>query len=38
MQRHLRNALAARQHLALSEENYEAAGRYRLAAAKFLRP
>lgn len=30
MQRHLRNALAARQHLALSEEAYEAAGRYRL--------
>ena len=30
MQRHLRNALAARQHLALSEENYEAAGRYRI--------
>ena len=26
MQRHLRNVLAARQHLALSEENYEAAG------------
>ena len=38
MQHHLRNALAARQHLALSEENYEAAGRYRLAAAKSLRP
>jgi indole-3-acetate monooxygenase len=34
MQRHLRNALAARQHLALSEEGYEAAGRYRLEAAK----
>jgi alkylation response protein AidB-like acyl-CoA dehydrogenase len=31
MQRHLRNVLAARQHLALSEENYEAAGRYRLS-------
>jgi alkylation response protein AidB-like acyl-CoA dehydrogenase len=30
MQRHLRNVLAARQHLALSEENYETAGRYRL--------
>lgn len=30
MQRHLRDLLAARQHLALSEENYEAAGRYRL--------
>ena len=34
MQRHLRNALAARQHLALSEEGYEAAGRYRLQSAK----
>jgi len=34
MQRHLRNALAARQHLALSEEGYEAAGRYRLNSAK----
>ena len=37
MQRHLRNALAARQHLALSEEGYEAAGRYRLEAAKSRR-
>jgi indole-3-acetate monooxygenase len=34
MQRHLRNALAARQHLALSEEGYEAAGRYRLQSAR----
>jgi indole-3-acetate monooxygenase len=34
MQRHLRNILAARQHLALSEENYEAAGRYLLQSAK----
>jgi alkylation response protein AidB-like acyl-CoA dehydrogenase len=36
MQRHLRDVLAARQHLALSEEHYEAAGRYRIeqAAAK----
>jgi len=34
MQRHLRNALAARQHLALSEEGYEAAGRHRLQSAK----
>jgi hypothetical protein len=34
MQRHLRNALAARQHVALSEENYEAAGRYLLESAK----
>jgi alkylation response protein AidB-like acyl-CoA dehydrogenase len=31
MQRHLRNVLAARQHLALSEEHYEMAGRLRLA-------
>jgi len=34
MQRHLRNLLAARQHLALSEESYEASGRYRLERAK----
>jgi alkylation response protein AidB-like acyl-CoA dehydrogenase len=38
MQRHLRNVLAARQHLALSEENYEAAGRYLLQSAKTRRP
>ncbi len=31
MQRHLRNALAARQHIAVSEEFYEAAGRLRIA-------
>lgn len=37
MQRHLRNVLAARQHLALSEENYEAAGRSLLASAKARR-
>jgi len=37
MQRHLRNALAARQHLALSEEGYEAFGRYRLQSAKSRR-
>jgi indole-3-acetate monooxygenase len=37
MQRHLRNVLAARQHLALSEENYEAAGRYLLESAKSRR-
>ncbi|HTZ24179.1 MAG TPA: acyl-CoA dehydrogenase family protein [Streptosporangiaceae bacterium] len=37
MQRHLRDALAARQHLALSEEGYEAAGRYRLESAKSRR-
>jgi len=30
MQRHLRDLLAARQHLALSEESYETAGRFRL--------
>jgi hypothetical protein len=34
MQRHLRNVLAARQHVALSEENCEAAGRYLLESAK----
>jgi indole-3-acetate monooxygenase len=34
MQRHLRNALAARQHIALSEEHYEAAGRYLIQSAK----
>jgi indole-3-acetate monooxygenase len=38
MQRHLRNVLAARQHLALSEEHYEAAGRYLLQSAKSRRP
>jgi len=38
MQRHLRNVLAARQHLALSEEHYEAAGRYILQSAKTRRP
>jgi indole-3-acetate monooxygenase len=37
MQRHLRNILAARQHLALSEENYETAGRYLLQSAKARR-
>jgi len=37
MQRHLRNVLAARQHLALSEENYEAQGRYLLQSAKARR-
>jgi alkylation response protein AidB-like acyl-CoA dehydrogenase len=37
MQRHLRNVLAARQHLALSEENYEAAGRYLLQSVKARR-
>jgi alkylation response protein AidB-like acyl-CoA dehydrogenase len=30
MQRHLRDALAARQHIALSEEAYEASGKYRI--------
>ena len=38
MQRHLRNVLAARQHIALSEEHYEAAGRYILQSAKRRRP
>jgi indole-3-acetate monooxygenase len=38
MQRHLRNVLAARQHLALSEEHYEAAGRLRVEAAGRARP
>jgi alkylation response protein AidB-like acyl-CoA dehydrogenase len=37
MQRHLRNVLAARQHVALSEENYETAGRYLLESAKTRR-
>jgi alkylation response protein AidB-like acyl-CoA dehydrogenase len=37
MQRHLRNILAARQHLALSEENYEAAGRSLIQSLKFRR-
>ena len=37
MQRHLRNVLAARQHLALSEEHYETAGRYLLQSAKARR-
>ena len=37
MQRHLRNVLAARQHLALSEEHYETAGRYILQSAKSRR-
>jgi indole-3-acetate monooxygenase len=35
MQRHLRNALAARQHIAVSEEFYEAAGRERIKAAEW---
>jgi indole-3-acetate monooxygenase len=34
MQRHLRNALAARQHVAVSEEFYEAAGRERIQSSK----
>jgi alkylation response protein AidB-like acyl-CoA dehydrogenase len=37
MQRHLRNVLAARQHLALSEEHYETAGRFLLQSAKARR-
>jgi hypothetical protein len=31
MQRHLRNLIAARQHVYVSDENYEVAGRARLA-------
>jgi alkylation response protein AidB-like acyl-CoA dehydrogenase len=38
IQRHLRNSLAARQHIALSEEHYETAGRYLLESAKARRP
>lgn len=38
MQRHLRNLLAARQHLALSEESYETAGRFRIESAVKCRP
>jgi indole-3-acetate monooxygenase len=34
MQRHLRNALAARQHVAVTEEQYEVAGRERIQSAK----
>ncbi len=34
MQRHLRNALAARQHVAVTEEHYEAAGRERIQSSK----
>jgi alkylation response protein AidB-like acyl-CoA dehydrogenase len=34
MQRHLRNSLAARQHVAVTEENYELAGRERIESAK----
>ena len=30
MQRHLRNVLAARQHVGMSEETYEAAGLLRI--------
>lgn len=37
MQRHLRNALAARQHLAVTEEHYETAGRERIQSAKSCR-
>jgi alkylation response protein AidB-like acyl-CoA dehydrogenase len=33
VQRHLRDALAARQHIAVSEENYEQAGRHRIQSA-----
>jgi indole-3-acetate monooxygenase len=34
MQRHLRNSLAARQHVAITEEHYEIAGRDRIQSAK----
>ncbi len=34
MQRHLRNALAARQHVAVTEEHYETAGRERIQSAR----
>ena len=34
MQRHLRNALAARQHIAVTEEHYETAGRERIQSVK----
>jgi alkylation response protein AidB-like acyl-CoA dehydrogenase len=34
MQRYLRDCLATRQHIALSEESYERAGRYRLESAR----
>ena len=37
MQRHLRNALAARQHLVVTEEHYEIAGRERIQSAKSRR-
>lgn len=34
MQRHLRDSLAARQHIGVSEENYERAGRHRVRSAR----
>jgi indole-3-acetate monooxygenase len=37
MQRHQRNALAARQHIAVSEEFYETAGQLRIEAAATAR-
>lgn len=37
MQRHLRNSLAARQHLAVTEEHYEIAGRERIQSSKSRR-
>jgi indole-3-acetate monooxygenase len=37
MQRHLRNVLAARQHVAVSEEHYETAGRERIQSVKSRR-
>jgi len=38
LQRHLRDALAARQHVSVSEEHYEVAGRELLQSAKVTEP
>jgi hypothetical protein len=38
LQRHLRDALAARQHVSVSEEHYEAAGRELLQTRKVTEP
>jgi hypothetical protein len=38
LQRHLRDALAARQHVSVSEEHYEAAGRELLQSRKVTEP
>jgi hypothetical protein len=37
LERHLRNAIAARQHIAVSEEFYETAGQLRIEAAATAR-